>query len=70
MPGWMPLADFDPGEICKYTSVGWLLHNGEDVKVLAPNMGSVASEHDVQASGIIQIPSACVTRIVEIEDAE
>lgn len=69
-PAWIHLADFDAGHLCKCASVGWLLYDGEDKKVLAPNMADVENEHNIQGSGIIQIPSSCVTKIVLLEEVE
>ena len=39
LPNWRYLADFEADGAVLCTSVGWLIHDGEDVKALAPNMG-------------------------------
>lgn len=67
-PEWLYLKDFKPAEICKCVSVGFLLHDGPDKKVLAPNMANIEDEHSIQGSGIIHIPTRCVTRMVRIEE--
>ncbi len=69
-PGWTRLPGFEPLDICKCTSVGWLLYDGADKKVLAPNMGDIKDEHNIQACGIIHIPSSCVTRIIRVQEVE
>ncbi len=65
---WERLADFSPAGICKCVSVGFLVHDGADKKVLAPNMADVEDEQNIQATGMINIPTSCVTRIVQIEE--
>ena len=69
-PGWVHLAGADPGEISKCTSVGWLIYDGPEKKVLAPNMADIEDEQNIQVCGIIQIPASCVTRIVRVEESE
>lgn len=49
-------------------SVGWLLHDRKRVKILAPNMGGLDSEGNVQASGVMRIPSRCVRRIKKLRE--
>ena len=63
---WIFLADFERGDAVKCASVGWLIHDGDDVKALAPNMGDLGDEDSAQASGIIRIPARCITRIVRL----
>lgn len=64
--GWMRLSEFDKLEVCKCVSVGFLLHDGEDQKVLAPNMADIEDKHNIQSSGIIHIPAKCVLRITPL----
>ncbi len=59
---WTRLSDFEAPTPVQCVSVGWLIHDGKRVKVLAPNMGDVDSDGNVQASGLIQIPTRCVVR--------
>ena len=49
--------------------VGWLVNDGTDVKALAPNIGNYDDLDGAQASGIICIPSRCITRLVKLEEA-
>jgi hypothetical protein len=65
---WTRLLGFKPEGICQCVSVGFLVYDGEDYKVLAANMADVSSETDMQASGVINIPSACITRITPLEE--
>jgi hypothetical protein len=47
--------------------VGWLVSEDNGLKLLAPNMGDIGSDN-LQASGIIRIPEAAVTRMVELKE--
>lgn len=69
-PGWQFLDSFEPPSITHCVSVGWLIHDGADVKALAPNMGNVWDKNSMQVSGVIRIPARCVVRVVEIDEPE
>lgn len=62
---WQYLDDLGPFNIVRCQSVGFLVHDGDDVKVLAPNIGNIGGEH-AQASGLMRIPARCVTRIKKL----
>ena len=62
---WKWLEDFEPTGAVTCTSVGWLIHDDKDVKVLAQNLGDT-SEENKQASGIIQIPACSVFKITPL----
>lgn len=49
-------------------SVGWLMVDTDEVKVLAPNLGDIEDPTDLQAMGLIPIPSRCVIRKIELWD--
>jgi hypothetical protein len=70
MPGWQMLANYAPAAPCACVSVGFLIHDGADVKALAPNIADVAADDGMQASGVIHIPTTCIRRIVALEEAE
>lgn len=65
---WERLADFTPASICKCVSVGFLVYDGPDKKVLAPNMADIEDEQNIQATGMISIPALCVTSIASLEE--
>ena len=67
-PGWRWLSDFKPSGPCDCASVGWLIHDGDDVKALAPNMADLGDGDDMQASGVIQIPTPAIRRIVPLDE--
>jgi hypothetical protein len=58
---WLSQCDEFPFVVCQ--SVGWLVHDGEHVKALAPNIGVCGDDEDAQVSGLIRIPARCIRRI-------
>jgi hypothetical protein len=52
---WQYLSDIDLPQVVRCQSVGFLIHDGKNVKALAPNVGELGTEH-AQASGVIRIP--------------
>ena len=70
VPSWRHLDDLPEPAIITCLSVGWLVHDDEQVKMLAPNVGDIDSEENNQASGIIRIPARsvkCITNLTECE---
>ncbi len=68
-PEWVWLREFAPAAPCKCASVGWLIHDGEDSKALAPNTANLNDgDDDAQACGVIHIPARCITRIVRLAE--
>lgn len=63
VPNWTWLSEKSPARegIVRCQSVGWLIHDGDDVKVLAPNRGALG-EH-VQVCGVIRIPARAVVKV-------
>ena len=59
---WQYISDIDDRSVVECQSVGFLIHDDDSVKVLAPNVGDFDGAH-AQASGIIRIPTKCVTEI-------
>lgn len=46
---------------CDCVSVGFLIQDDDEVKLLAPNVGDIAE--NMQATGAITIPAAAITAI-------
>lgn len=65
-PEWQRLDGWESDDLCRCASVGWA-HETVDVVVLAPNRADVDTD-DVQISGVIHIPRAAITRIVNLEE--
>ena len=63
---WQHLNDLAESKPIQCVSVGFLLQDDVEMKVLAPNMADIHSELNIQASGIIAIPSDCVVKISKL----
>lgn len=64
-PAWEWLSEFQASNIVTIRSVGWLIHDDEKSKALAPNLGG----HDddaMQVSGIIEIPDRAVIKVEKL----
>lgn len=68
IPAWSYLASFEAPGIIRCASVGWLVRDDEEMKVVAPNMGGLDCESSVQISGAIQIPTRCVLRVTQLKE--
>ena len=66
VPAWQHLNDLAENKPIHCVSVGFLLQDDVEMKVLAPNMADILSELNIQASGIITIPSSCVVKITKL----
>ncbi len=67
---WTYLADFEAPSAVKCVSVGWLVHDGTEVKALAPNMGELGDIEAVQVSGVIRIPARSITKLVRLVEPD
>jgi hypothetical protein len=70
VPSWQWLEHIAPRRPHLCVSVGFLMHDDDDAKVLAPNLGASngCSDWD-QASGVITIPTTAVQRLLRLEAA-
>ena len=69
IPSWTYLVDVEARQAVICVSVGWLIHDGESTKILAPNMGGLA-DGDLQVSGVIRIPARSVVRVILIDEPD
>lgn len=60
---WRYLSALPQQKAVEVASVGWLVTDNDDVKVLAQNVGDLAHPENAQASGIMTIPTRCVLSI-------
>ena len=67
---WVRLSTLDEPMPVRCASVGWLLHDGADVKSVAANVGDLDDESNAQASGIIQIPTRCILRTIQLDEPD
>jgi len=68
-PSWAYLNDLPSVEIVHCKSVGWLVAETDEVKMLAPNLGNLQDEDGKQGSGFIRIPTACVVKETTLVEA-
>ena len=66
---WQHLTHFKSTGLCHCVSVGYLIYDGQDCKVLAPNMADIESEEDMQISGEIHIPKCSITKITQLVES-
>ncbi len=67
---WERVTDYEPADACICLSVGFLLHDGIDTKGLAGNMADLANMEDMQASGVIHIPTRCIRRLIALKEQD
>ena len=66
---WKLLADLEKPHLVKCVSVGWLIHDDQQTKRLASNMGSANFEEELlQVVGVIEIPAKAVTKITKLRE--
>jgi len=56
------------GSFCKCVSVGFLLRDNNDVKILAPSMAGIDDPDNLQTSGTVVMPSRSVTEVRRLEE--
>ena len=66
---WQRLTEMESAEFCRCVSVGFLIRDNKQIKVLAPNMADIDYPDNLQASGIIVIPAKSVTAIKDLEES-
>lgn len=60
---WTSLSACDPEPmVCR--SVGWLVHDGDDSKVVVPHVAHNAE----QGCGDMTIPTVAITKLVDLEE--
>ena len=70
LSAWCFLDDLPASDVVHCRSVGWLVGNSRDVKILAPNIGDLKGGGSAQGSGFIRIPSKAITRLVELREVK
>ena len=61
---WLSREKKDEPLICK--SIGWLLLDGENTKIVSPHLADKDSGGSYQGSGVMTIPVRAIVRMVEI----
>jgi len=70
LSSWFRIDDLPEPSHVECVSVGWLIHDGQETKMLAPNMGDTDSKENIQASGIIRIPARAIKRIAPLAERD
>lgn len=60
-PTWQHLHNLEIPKPVECATVGWLVHDGSDCKILCQNVGDF--EGNAQVGGVMTIPSRAVLRI-------
>ena len=58
---WFRASELPAFEFCRCVSVGFLIQDDENIKVLAANVADLA-DNDMQATGVIVIPTVAVLK--------
>jgi hypothetical protein len=67
---WRFLSTLPEQKAVEVASVGWLVKDTADVKVLCQNIGDLGSPENAQASGIMTIPTRCILSIETLTETE
>jgi hypothetical protein len=70
LPAWQYLSALAPTRAIECATVGWLLQDGADVKVVCQSIGNLHNPNNAQASGIMTIPARCVISIEKLTEAD
>lgn len=64
---WSEIPDLKNTKPVTARSVGWLLYNGSDCKVIVPHMSSTSPRLRAQGCGDMTIPTQAIVRIQELK---
>jgi hypothetical protein len=65
---WQWLGNARMPAVVKCVSVGFLIRDTDQAKTLAPNLGNIDSPDNMQATGLITIPTRAVTKISPVRE--
>ena len=68
IPAWKHLSQLPATRAIECATVGWLLKDDHDVKVLCQSVGDLDSPQNAQASGIMTIPTRCVISVERLTE--
>jgi hypothetical protein len=63
LPSWQYLSSLPQTRAIECATVGWLLRDDDDLKVICQSVGDLGSPQNAQASGIMTIPARCIVSI-------
>lgn len=67
---WRFLSAMPVAKAVEVASVGWLVEDTSEIKVICQNIGDLGNPEKAQASGIMVIPSRCVIAIEPISESK
>ncbi len=67
---WRYISALPEVRAVEVATVGWLLRDTADVKVVCQNVGDLEDPDKAQASGIMTIPTRCVLSIERLTEVE
>ena len=70
MASWQYLSALPPTRPIECATVGWLLKDDDDIKVICQSVGDLENPKNAQASGIMTIPARCVLSIEKLTEEE
>jgi hypothetical protein len=70
LPSWQYLAALPRTRPIECATVGWLLKDDADIKVVCQSVGDLDDPTNAQASGIMTIPARCVLSIETLTEEE
>ena len=70
LPSWQYLSALPLTRPIECATVGWLLKDDDDIKVICQSVGDLENPKNAQASGIMTIPARCVLSIEKLTEEE
>jgi len=70
LPSWQYLSSLPRTWPIECATVGWLLKDDDDIKVICQSVGDLDNPNNAQASGIMTIPARCVLSIEKLTEEE
>ena len=70
LPSWQYLSALPRTQPIECATVGWLLKDDDDIKVICQSVGDLDNPKNAQASGIMTIPARCVLSIEKLTEEE
>src|ERR1700730_13408373 len=70
LPSWQYLSALPRTRPIECATVGWLLKDDDDMKVICQSVGDLGNPKNAQASGIMTIPACCVLSIEKLTEEE
>jgi hypothetical protein len=70
LPAWQYLSALPRTRPIECATVGWLLKDDDDIKVICQSVGDLDNPNNAQASGIMTIPARCVLSIEKLTEEE